>query len=34
MKVARVLCDAILTNDHGMRRVTEIAVIVLDDLEL
>ena len=27
-------CDAILTNDLGMRRVTELTVLVLDDLEL
>jgi predicted nucleic acid-binding protein len=25
-------CDAFLTNDKGLRRVTEIAVLVLDDL--
>ncbi|MBK8025077.1 MAG: type II toxin-antitoxin system VapC family toxin [Chloroflexi bacterium] len=27
-------CEAILTNDLGLRRVTEIAVLVLDDLSL
>ncbi|MBN1565724.1 MAG: PIN domain-containing protein [Anaerolineae bacterium] len=27
-------CDAFLTNDIGIRRVTEIAVWVLDELEL
>jgi len=26
-------CDAILTNDLGMRRVTELTVLVLDNLE-
>jgi predicted nucleic acid-binding protein len=26
-------CDAFLTNDHGLRRVEQIRVIVLDDLE-
>jgi predicted nucleic acid-binding protein len=25
-------CDAFLTNDHTLRRVTEIPVLVLDDL--
>lgn len=27
-------CDAFLTNDKGLRRITEIAVLVADDLEL
>ena len=27
-------CDTFLTNDTGMKRVTEIAVLVLDELEL
>ena len=27
-------CDAVLTNDTGIKRVTEIAVLVLDELEL
>jgi len=27
-------CDAFLTNDTGIKRVQEIAVLVLDDLEL
>jgi predicted nucleic acid-binding protein len=27
-------CDAFLTNDAGIKRVTEIAVLVLDELEL
>ncbi len=27
-------CDAFLTNDLGLKRVTEIAVLVLDELEL
>lgn len=27
-------CEAFLTNDLGLRRVTELAVLVLDDLEL
>ena len=27
-------CDAFLTNDTGIKRVTEIAVIILDELEL
>jgi predicted nucleic acid-binding protein len=27
-------CDAVLTNDAGLKRVGEIAVILLDDLEL
>jgi predicted nucleic acid-binding protein len=27
-------CDAFLTNDTGIKRVHEIAVLVLDDLEL
>ena len=27
-------CDAFLTNDTGIKRVTEIAVLVLDELEL
>lgn len=26
-------CDALLCNDHSMRRVTELRVLVLDDLE-
>jgi predicted nucleic acid-binding protein len=26
-------CDALLTNDMGMKRVTEIAVLILDELE-
>ena len=27
-------CDAFLTNDTGIKRVTEVAVLVLDELEL
>src|ERR1043166_958300 len=27
-------CEALLCNDHSMRRVTELRVLVLDDLEL
>jgi predicted nucleic acid-binding protein len=27
-------CDAILTNDNGMKRVREIRVLVLDDLQV
>ncbi len=27
-------CDAFLTNDRGIQRVTELRVLVLDDLEL
>jgi predicted nucleic acid-binding protein len=27
-------CDAFLTNDKGLRRVTEIPVLVLDELEM
>ncbi|MFS8084412.1 MAG: type II toxin-antitoxin system VapC family toxin [Acidobacteriota bacterium] len=27
-------CEAILCNDHSMRRVTELLVLILDDLEL
>jgi predicted nucleic acid-binding protein len=27
-------CQAIVCNDHSMRRVTELPVLVLDDLEL
>ena len=27
-------CEAILCNDHSMRRVTELPVLILDDLEL
>ena len=27
-------CDAFLTNDGGLRRVTELRIIVLDDLTL
>jgi predicted nucleic acid-binding protein len=27
-------CDAFLTNDAGIKRVIEIAVLVLDELEL
>lgn len=27
-------CDAFLTNDKGLRKVTEVAVLVVDDLEL
>jgi predicted nucleic acid-binding protein len=27
-------CDAFLTNDNGLKRVTEITVLLLDDLEL
>jgi predicted nucleic acid-binding protein len=27
-------CEAFLCNDHSMRRVTELRVLVLDDLEL
>ena len=27
-------CEAILCNDHSMRRVTELSVLILDDLEL
>jgi predicted nucleic acid-binding protein len=30
----RAGCNAILTNDDGMRRVTELRVIVVDDLEV
>ena len=26
-------CDALLTNDFGIRRVTELRVLILDDLE-
>lgn len=26
-------CDAFLTNDHDMKKVTEIRIIVLDDIE-
>ncbi len=26
-------CEAFLTNDHDLRRVTEVRVLVLDDLE-
>jgi predicted nucleic acid-binding protein len=29
-----VRCDALLTNDTGIKRVTEITVLVLDELEL
>jgi predicted nucleic acid-binding protein len=29
-----VRCDAFLTNDTGIKRVTEIAMLVLDELEL
>ena len=29
-----VRCDAFLTNDTGIKRVTEIVVLVLDELEL
>jgi predicted nucleic acid-binding protein len=29
-----VRCDAFLTNDTGIKRVTEIAVLVVDELEL
>ena len=29
-----VRCDAFLTNDTGIKRVTEITVLVLDELEL
>ena len=27
-------CDAFLTNDHGLKRVTEIQIFVMDDLQL
>jgi predicted nucleic acid-binding protein len=27
-------CEAFLTNDRGLQRVTELRVLVLDDLEL
>ena len=27
-------CDAILTNDQGLKRVTELRVLVLDELEI
>ena len=27
-------CQALVCNDHAMRRVTELAILVLDDLEL
>jgi predicted nucleic acid-binding protein len=27
-------CDALLTNDHTLRRVKELPILVLDDLEL
>lgn len=27
-------CQAIICNDHSMRRVTELAVLILDDLDL
>ena len=27
-------CDALLTNDLGLKRVTELRILVLDDLEL
>lgn len=27
-------CQAIVCNDHSMRRVTELSVLILDDLEL
>ena len=27
-------CQAIICNDHSMRRVTELSVLILDDLEL
>jgi predicted nucleic acid-binding protein len=27
-------CDAFLTNDKGLKRVTEIAILVLDELEV
>ncbi|MEP7289047.1 MAG: PIN domain-containing protein [Chloroflexota bacterium] len=27
-------CDAFLTNDNGLKRVTEIRILALDDLEL
>lgn len=27
-------CDALLTNDHGLLRVRELTILVLDDLEL
>jgi predicted nucleic acid-binding protein len=27
-------CDAFLTNDKGLKRITEIVVWVLDDLEI
>lgn len=26
-------CDALLTNDHAFKRVTELAILVLDELE-
>jgi hypothetical protein len=27
-------CDAFLTNDHFLKKVTEIPILVLDDLEI
>ena len=30
----RAGCDAVLTNDAGLRRVTKIRTIVVDDLEI
>jgi predicted nucleic acid-binding protein len=27
-------CDAFLTNDNGLRRITEIQILVIDDLEV
>jgi predicted nucleic acid-binding protein len=27
-------CDAFLTNDTGIKRVSEIRILILDDLEL
>ncbi|MDQ7025024.1 MAG: PIN domain-containing protein [Anaerolineae bacterium] len=27
-------CDAFLTNDDGIKRVTEITILILDDLEI
>jgi predicted nucleic acid-binding protein len=27
-------CEAFLSNDAGLRRVTELRVLILDDLEL
>jgi predicted nucleic acid-binding protein len=27
-------CQAFLTNDHALRRVTDLQILVLDDLEL